>query len=114
MVKHKLQQDNPTQWNSTLFMLESIHEHNMALAAYATEQGGITILNNNQLNIKIALALKPIEETTKIISTSLACTSAVILLIKIKKAINEHNDEAGILTITTEILSLPQHQFDNI
>ena len=87
MVKHKLQEDDPTQWNSTLFMLESIHEHNMTLAAYATEQGGITILNNNQLNIKIVLALnyKPIEETTKIISTSLACISAVILLIKIKR-----------------------------
>ena len=54
------------------------------------------MLNNNQLNIKIVLALKPIEETTKIISTSLACISAVIPLIKIKKTINKHNDDAGI------------------
>ena len=85
MVKHKLQQDHPTQWNSTLFMLESIHEHNMTLAAYATEQRGITMLNNNQLNIKIVITLKPIEETTKVISTSLACISAVIPLINIKR-----------------------------
>ena len=96
MVKHKLQQDDPTQWNSTLFMLESIHEHNMTLAAYATEQRGITMLNNNQLNIKIVIALEPIEETTKVISTSLACISAVIPLIKIKNAINKHNDDVGI------------------
>ena len=42
MVKHKLQKDEPTQWNFTLFMLESIYEQKMALAAYATEHGGIT------------------------------------------------------------------------
>ena len=72
-------------------MLESIHEHNIALAAYAIEQGSITILNNNQLNIKIVIAIKPIEETRKVISTSLACISAVIPLTKIKEAINKHN-----------------------
>ena len=37
MVKHKVQQDKPTQWNSTLFMLESIYEQNKALTAYVTE-----------------------------------------------------------------------------
>ena len=26
ITKHKLQQDEPTRWNSTLFMLESIYE----------------------------------------------------------------------------------------
>ena len=66
-------------------MLESICEQKMALTAYATEHGGITMLNNNQLNIarKIILALKPVEEIMKIVSTSSACISAVILLIKI-------------------------------
>ena len=57
----------------------------MTLAAYATEHGGITMLNNNQLDItrKIILALKPVKEIMKIISTSSASISAVILLIKI-------------------------------
>ena len=52
----------------------------MALAAYATGHEGITILSNNQLDIarKIVLALKPVEEITKIISTSSACISAVV------------------------------------
>ena len=36
--KHKLQQDEPTRWNSTLFMLNSIYEQKMALAAYATHR----------------------------------------------------------------------------
>ena len=46
----------------------------MALAAFATQHGGITMLNNNQLNTarKIILALKPVEEIMKIISTSSA------------------------------------------
>ena len=80
IAKHKLQQDEPTRWNSTLFMLESIYQQKMALAAYATEHGGITMLNNNQLDIarKIISTLKPVEEITKIISTSSACLSAVI------------------------------------
>lgn len=46
ITKHKLQQDEPTRWNSTL---ESIYAQKMALAAYATEHGGITMLNTNQL-----------------------------------------------------------------
>ena len=98
ILKHKLQQDEPTRWNSTLFMLESIYEQKMALAAYATEHGGITMLNHNQLDIarKIISALKPVEEITKIISTSSACISAIIPLIKIlEKALNKHEDDAG-------------------
>ena len=115
--KHKLQQDEPTRWNSILFMLESIYEQKMALAAYATEHGGITMLNHNQLDIarKIISALKPVEEITKIISTSSACISAVIPLIKIlEKALNKHEDDAGILTMKAEMLSSLQRRFDNI
>ena len=41
--KRKLQQDEPTRWNSTLYMLQTIYEQKMALAAYATEHGGITM-----------------------------------------------------------------------
>ena len=61
MVKHKLQQDEPTQRNSTLFMLESIYEQIMALVAYATEHGGITMPNNSKLDIarKIIILLAP-------------------------------------------------------
>ena len=56
--KHKLQQDDQTRWNSTLFMLDSIYEQKMVLAAYATEHGGITMLNNHQLEI-ISFVLLP-------------------------------------------------------
>jgi len=73
--KHKLQQDEPTRWNSTHFMLESVHKQKMALAAYSTEYGGITMLNSHQLEIvrMVILVLKPIEEVKWIISKNSAC-----------------------------------------
>ena len=89
----------------------------MALAASATEHGGITMLNNNQLDIvrKITLALNPVEEIMNIISTSSVCISAVIPLIKVlEKALNKHDNNADILIIKTEMLRLLQHRFDNI
>ena len=117
ITKHKLQQDEPTRWNFTLFMLESIYKQKMALAAYATEHGGITMLSSNQLNMagKIISALEPNEEITKIISTNSACISTVIPLVKIlEKALNKHEDDAGILTMKAKMLKSLQHRFDNI
>ena len=35
---HSLKQDEPTRWNSTLHILQSILEQKMALAAYATDR----------------------------------------------------------------------------
>ena len=105
--KHKLQQDEPTWWNLTLFMLSSIYEQKMALAAYATEHGGITMLNSHQLEIvqKLISLLQPIEELTKMISTNSACISAVIPLVRILEMLNKHDDDAGIRTMKSEILS---------
>jgi len=51
IAKHMLQQDDPTRWNSTLFMLESIYEQKMVLATYATEHGGIIILRKRNYSI---------------------------------------------------------------
>ena len=85
----------------------------MALAAYATEHGGITMLNSHQLEIvqKLISLLKPIEEVTKMISTNSACISAVIPLVRIlvgedfEKMLNKHDDDAGIRTMKSEMLS---------
>ena len=115
--KHKLQQDEPARWNSTLFMLESIYEQKMALAAYSTEHGGITTLNCHQLDIirQLIALLKPIEEVTKIIATNPACISAVIPLVKIlKRMFNKHHDDAGIRTMKSEMLTSLECRFDGI
>lgn len=37
LPQHRLIQDEPTRWNSSLYMLQRILEQKMALAAYATE-----------------------------------------------------------------------------
>ena len=71
----------------------------MALAAYATEHGGITMLNSHQLEIvqQLISLLKPIEEVTKMISKNLTCISAVIPLVRIlERMLNKHDDNAGI------------------
>ena len=52
------------EWNSTLYMVESILEQKMALAAYAAENN-IAQLTPTQLEIawRMALVLSPVEET---------------------------------------------------
>ena len=37
LLQHTLRQDVATRWNSTLYMLQSVLEQKMALAAYAAE-----------------------------------------------------------------------------
>ena len=59
LPQHRLK---PTQWNSTLYMLQLIAEQMMALAAYSSEFQ----LSSYQLLInRITVALTPVEEITK-------------------------------------------------
>ena len=115
--KHKLQQDEPTRWNSTLYMLQTIFEQKTALAAYATEHGGITMLTPNQIELtrKLIVAFEPVEEITKMISTDTASISVLIPLVKIlQKALNIHDDDSGIQTMKTEMLTSLERRFDDI
>ena len=63
--QHHLQQDVRTRWNSSLYMVKSVIEQKMSLAAYATETEVVT-LSPTQLDLadKIVAALSPIEELT--------------------------------------------------
>ena len=49
----------------------------MALAAYTTEQRGITIFTSSQVDLtrKLVVAFEPVKEATKIISTYAASIS---------------------------------------
>ena len=111
----KMNQHNGTQHSSCLN--PSIYGQKMALAAYATEHGDITMLNSHQLDIirKLIVLLKPIEEVTKMISTNSACISAVIPLVKfLKRMFNKHDDDAGIRTMKSEKLTSLECRFDSI
>ena len=48
--EHKLKQDEPTRWNSTLYMLQSVVEQRMSLAAYGSDRS-IPVLTATQLDI---------------------------------------------------------------
>ena len=87
-------------------MLQTIYEQKTALAAYATEHGSITMLSPNQIELtrKLIVALEPVEEITKTVSTDTASISVLIPLVKIlKKAFSKHDNDAGIHTMKLEM-----------
>ena len=61
-------------------MLKTIYEQNTALAAYTTEQGGITMLASSQVDLtrKLVAAFEHAKEVTKIISTDAASIAVQI------------------------------------
>ena len=60
LPEHHLKQDDPTRWNTSVYM-----QQKMALAAYGSD-GSITVLTSTQLDIatKVISILSPIEEVT--------------------------------------------------
>ena len=106
LPQHRLKQDEPTRWNSTLYMLQSITEQKMALAAYSSEYD-IAQLSSYQLDLvnKIISTLTPIEEITKSISTNAASVSAIIPFIRmLEKSLEKHHDDRGVQTMKQEML----------
>ena len=78
--EYNLKQDEPTRWNSSLYMLQSVVEQKMSLAAYGSD-GSIPVLTSTQLDIanKVIDILSPVEEITRTISEDEACISVIIL-----------------------------------
>lgn len=102
--QHKLKQDITTRWNSTFYMLKSIQEQKMALAA---ENSGIQQLSSNQLDLlrKCIEILSPVEEVTRSISADLASISVIIPYVRIlKRTLEKNTDVSGIHTMKTELL----------
>ena len=104
--QHRLQQDVRGRWNSSLYMVKSVIEQKMSLAAYATETGIVT-LSPTQLDLteKIVAALSPVEEPTKSISADCASVSVIIPFIKmLSKTLQKHHNDSGVRTMKNEIL----------
>ena len=113
---HTLKQDIQTRWNSTYYMLNSILEQKMALAAYSTENS-IPILTTHQLDLasKVVQVLAPIEEITQMISAEAACISMIIPLVRgLMKTLEKHNQDSGVRTMRAEMLASLKHHFADI
>ena len=116
LPKHKLKQDVVTRWNSTLYMLESILEQKMALAAYAAENN-IQHLAANQLEMarKMVLVLSPVEEITQAISKETATLSIVIPHIRVLlRSWERQDDDLGIRTMKKEMTTSLKSRFAGI
>ena len=104
--QHHLKQDEPTRWNSTLCMLQSVLEQKMALAAYGAEHD-IPHLTPNQWDLieKIVVVLNPVEEITRSISTEVASVSLIIPFIRaFRRTLEDHDNDRGIRTKKSEML----------
>ncbi len=113
---HRLVQDEPTRWNSTLYMLVRLLEQKLVLAAYATEFN-ITQLTSNHISFasKLIKILTPIEEVTKSISTSAASVSVTILYVRIiSKSLEPDDDDRGVKTMKTEMKASLARRFHDI
>ena len=116
LPKHKLKQDVSTRWNSALYMVESILEQKMALAAYAVENN-ITQLTPTQLEIakRMVLVLTPVEEITQSISKETATLSVVIPNIRaLLRTWEKQDNDQGIRTMKGEMIKSLKSRFAGV
>ena len=113
---HRLVQDEPTRWNSTLYMLQRLIEQKMALGAYATEYS-IPQLTPHQVTLanKVIKIMAPIEEVTKSISADAATVSVIIPFVRIlSKTLSQNDEDSGVRTMKNEMKSSLMRRFSNI
>ena len=104
LPQHHLQQDVRTRWNSTLYTVKSVVEQKMALVAYASETGIVT-LSPTQLDLidNIIASLLPIEELTKSTSADCASVSLIIPFVKmLSKTLQKHHYDSGVRKMNRE------------
>ena len=98
LPQHRLKQDEPTWWNSSLYMIQSVIEQKVALAAYAKKHD-IAQLSSHQLDLanKVVAALSPVEEITRPLSSDTASVSLVLPYIRmLTKCLEKHHDDDGV------------------
>ena len=117
LPQHRLRQDVSTRWNSTLYMLESISEQRMALAAFSAECSDVPQLSAYQLTIldKVITILKPIEDITQSVSSDRASSSMIIPFVRsLRKSWEANDDDRGVQTIKSEMLSSLNERYSEV
>ena len=116
LPQHNLKQDEPTRWNSSLYMIQSVVEQKMAIAAYGAD-GSIPILSASQLDIatKVINILTPIEEITRNVSAEAASISQVIPLVRaLTKVLGKEVEDTGVRSMKNKMLDSLRSRFNDI
>lgn len=114
----RLQQDVPTRWNSTFYMLRSLSEQRRALAAYAVDFELPAFLSTYQWTLieNLLTILDPCEQLTKDISSATATAADVIPSIEaLKRLLNKTVvTDHGIKTSKSTLLQAIEQRFSHI
>ncbi|KAI3374593.1 hypothetical protein L3Q82_021169 [Scortum barcoo] len=118
MPVKKLQQDAPTRWNSTYYMMQSLMEQKRALSAYAADYELPATLNATQWGIleKMTNLLEPFEQLTKDISSAEATAADVIPAVMSLTRLLAKTDESdkGVQTAKRTLLEAVCDRFNGV
>lgn len=115
LPNHKLIYDDTTRWNSTFYMLSSLHEQRQAITAYAADRD-ISTLTAMQWSIveNVLHVLQPFEEITKILSSDCETIGYVIPAIVILHSyLSKRQKDAGIVMLKEELKKAMEERFFN-
>lgn len=110
----QLQQDVPTRWNSTLYMIQSLLDQKWALGIYASENE-VDTLSANQWALleKTAKVLAPFEELTRRVSSSTATAADIIsaITVLLRFLSRETDEDQGVRTMKGTLLAAVKARF---
>lgn len=113
-----LQQDTPTRWNSTYYMMSSLLSQKRALAAYGAEYELPASFSAHQWGLveNAITLLRPFEELTNKISSYTATTADVIPSVEaLKRLLSKSlSTDSGVKTAKTTLLESLKKRFNNI
>ena len=105
-------QDEPTRWNSSLYMIQSVVEQKMAIYTYGAD-GPIPVLTASQLDIatKVINILSPIKEITRNISAEFCKIPFVRAL---RKVLEKEVEDTGVRSMKNKMLDSLHSRFDEV
>lgn len=118
MKEARLQQDVPTRWNSTFYIMQSLMEQKRALAAYAVDFELPAFLTPHQWALieNMVTILSPCEQLTKDISSASATAADVIPSIQaLRRLLNRPaSTDHGVKTSKSTLLQAVEQRFNHI
>uniref|UniRef100_H2ZZF9 Uncharacterized protein n=1 Tax=Latimeria chalumnae TaxID=7897 RepID=H2ZZF9_LATCH len=110
LVQHFLLQEEPTRWNTCLYMLERLGEQRWAIMLYSSEHDfGHNLTAHQWQLLEIIQILQPFEEATRLCSADSASISPIFALLKVAHNIFSCKEsDSGVKTMKETLL----HEMD--